>query len=31
MTGKFSEEASALPTPNGMAVKGTVGILLLRA
>ena len=31
MTGKFSEEASALPTPNGMAVKGTVGILLLRS
>jgi len=31
MAGKFSEEASALPTPNGMAVKGTVGILLLRS
>ena len=31
MTGKFSEEDSALPTPNGMAVKGTVGILLLRS
>ena len=31
MTGKFSEEASALPTPNGMAGKGTVGILLLRS
>lgn len=31
MTGKFSEEASALPTPNGIAVKGTVGILLLRS
>ena len=31
MAGKFSEEASALPTPNGIAVKGTVGILLLRS
>ena len=31
MAGKFSEEASALPTPAGMAVKGTVGILLLRS
>ena len=31
MAGKFSEEASALPTPTGMAVKGTVGILLLRS
>ena len=31
MAGKFSEETSALPTPNGMAVKGTVGILLLRS
>ena len=31
MAGKFSEEASALPTPGGMAVKGTVGILLLRS
>ena len=31
MAGKFSEEASALPTPDGIAVKGTVGILLLRS
>ncbi|MCX7260684.1 MAG: magnesium chelatase subunit H [Burkholderiales bacterium] len=31
MAGKFSEEASALPTPADMAVKGTVGILLLRS
>ena len=31
MAGKFSEEASVLPTPAGMAVKGTVGILLLRS
>jgi magnesium chelatase subunit H len=31
MAGKFSEEASALPTPAGTAVKGTVGILLLRS
>ncbi|MEY3513235.1 MAG: magnesium chelatase, partial [Pseudomonadota bacterium] len=31
MTGKFSEESSALPVPAGMAVKGTVGILLLRS
>ena len=31
MTGRFSENANALPLPTGIPVKGTVGILLLRS
>ena len=31
MTGKFSEDANALPLPASAPVKGTVGVLLLRS
>ena len=31
MTGKFSEDANALPLPASVPVKGTVGVLLLRS
>jgi magnesium chelatase subunit H len=31
MTGRFSEDTQALPLPQGIPVKGTVGILLLRS
>jgi magnesium chelatase subunit H len=31
MGGKFSEDVNALPVPKGVALKGTVGILLLRS
>ncbi|WP_293747927.1 magnesium chelatase subunit H [Limnohabitans sp. Rim8] len=31
MTGRFSEDPHALPLPQGIPVKGTVGILLLRS
>jgi magnesium chelatase subunit H len=31
MTGRFSEDTHALPLPQGIPVKGTVGVLLLRS
>jgi magnesium chelatase subunit H len=31
MTGRFSEDANTLPLPQGIPVKGTVGVLLLRS
>jgi len=31
MNGRYSEDSQALPSPQGMEVKGTVGVLLLRS
>ena len=31
MSGRYSEDSQALPLPQGMEVKGTVGVLLLRS